>query len=45
MRDAVAWTIAVLAPVFIIYDRPEDVALILFSAVIAFGLKNRDHGR
>ena len=41
MRDAVAWTIAVLAPVFIIYDRPEDVALILFSAVIALGLKPR----
>lgn len=39
LRNTVAWTIAVLAPCFIIYDRPENVALILFSAAVALGVK------
>ena len=39
LRDTVAWTVAVLAPVFMTYDRPEVVALILFSAVISLGVK------
>jgi hypothetical protein len=39
LRSTVAWTVAVLAPAFIIYDRPEVVALILFSAALALAAK------
>ncbi len=41
LRNAVAWAVALLAPAFIAYDRPETAALILFSTVIILGANPR----
>ncbi len=39
LRNWTAWVIALIAPAFITYDRPEVVALILFSIVIVYAAK------
>jgi hypothetical protein len=41
LRNSAVWVIALIAPAFVIYDRPEVVALIFFSTVIAYAAKPR----